>query len=37
MAAIVSAYLDRTGRQARAWLSAPEAGAFQAAEPTMPA
>lgn len=35
MAAIASAYLERTGRAARAWLSAPGAGAFAAAEPTM--
>ena len=35
MAAIVSAYLERTGRAARAWLSAPAAGAFQSAESTM--
>ena len=34
-AAIASAYLERTGREARAWLSAPGPGAFQAAEPTM--
>jgi galactokinase len=35
IAAITSAYLERTGREARAWLSAPAAGALQAAEPTM--
>ena len=35
MATITSAYLERTGREARAWLSAPAAGAFQAAQPTM--
>ena len=35
LAAIASAYQERTGREARAWLSAPAAGAFQAAEPTM--
>ena len=34
-AAIASAYLERTGREARAWFSAPGPGAFQAAEPTM--
>jgi galactokinase len=35
LATIASAYHERTGRKARAWLSAPAAGAFQAAEPRM--